>query len=94
MAKYLIIEKDYGTVYAYIENETQFKRASRFRVQAFRRPEKDLDSECDLDAYCEGTHFVFELKEKTSAKRKAVKTRKSKVVKKRAARKASRKQAR
>lgn len=94
MAKYLIIEKYHRSVYAYVESGKHFEKMSRHRIPANQLTEKDLDKECDLDAYSDGNYFVFELKEKTSAKRKAVKARKSKVVKKRAARKASRKQAR
>lgn len=87
MAKYLIIEKDYGTVYAYIERGKHFERASQHRIPANRLTEKDLDKECDLDAYSNGHYFVFELKEKTRATHKAVKKLKAKTAKKRVTRK-------
>lgn len=94
MPKYLIIEKDYGTVYAYIESGKHFEKMSQHRIPANQLTEKDLANECDLDAYNNGHFFVFELKEQPHGKGKAVKTRKGKSVKKQAARKISRKQAR
>lgn len=90
MAKYLIIEKDYGTVYAYIEKGAHHTLMSKHRIPAYQLTEKELAKECDLDAYLEGNYFVFELKEKPSGKVKAVKKPKSKVTKKKARRKQSR----
>lgn len=90
MAKYLIIEKYHRNVYAYIESGTHFEKMSRYRIPANQLTEKDLDKECDLDAYSNGNYFVFELKEKTSDKVKASKKRKSKIVKKKAKRKKAR----
>lgn len=88
MAKYLIIEKDYNTVYAYIEHGEHHKLMSKHRIPACQLTENELNKECDLDAYADGTYFVFELKEKPNGKVKAVKKRKSKVARKARSKKA------
>jgi hypothetical protein len=90
MAKYLIIEKYHRSAYAYVESGKHFEKMSRHRIPANQLTEKDLDKECDLDAYADGNYFVFELKEQTRGKSKAVKARKSKVSKKKARRKQAR----
>lgn len=87
MAKYLIIEKYHRSVYAYIERGKHFEKMSRHRIPANQLAEKDLDKECDLDAYSNGHYFVFELKEEPRVKNKAVKKLKAKAAKKRVTRK-------
>ena len=57
----LIVQNIDGAIYAYTEKESHFKAASKTRGTKQLDPAL-LDNECNLSAYGDNFHFVFDLK--------------------------------
>lgn len=80
---YLIIEKVYGDIYAYMEDAEHFKKMELHRGR--RLPASVLNEECDLSCLPKNSHIVFKIvnskpkaKPKTKVKNKPKATRKKK----------------
>lgn len=68
---YLVIEKIYRGIYAYMEDDEHFKKMEPHRGRQL--PASVLNEECDLHCLPENSHVVFKIvnsKPKTKAKPK------------------------
>jgi len=63
MKYYIIIHKDRGRIYCYMEDPEHHLVAEEQRIkESTRLPVYKLDEECDLSQYPNNIYFVFEPK--------------------------------